>query len=109
MFLKIEIIIDLAVITYLDRCLLKTLKYVGKKDKIISSTGYLSRDLYYHILKLKLKIYPFYMVGGMGHTSSVSLGYSLKTNNKVICLDGDGSFLMHLGSAVSITKYSKKI
>ena len=86
----------------------KLLKYIGKKDKIISSTGYLSRDLYYHILKLKLKIYPFYMVGGMGHTSSVSLGYSLKTNNKVICLDGDGSFLMHLGSAVSIKKNSKK-
>ena len=86
----------------------KLLKFIGKKDKIFSSTGYLSRDLYYQISKSKLKIYPFYMVGGMGHTSSVSLGYSLKTNNKVICLDGDGSFLMHLGSAVSIAKYSKK-
>ena len=40
----------------------------------------------------------FYMVGGMGHTSSVALGYSLSSKKKIICIDGDGSFLMHLGS-----------
>ena len=39
----------------------------------------------------------FYMVGGMGHTASVALGYSLTSKKKVICLDGDGSILMHLG------------
>ena len=38
------------------------------------------------------------MVGGMGHTSSVALGYSLSSKKKTICIDGDGSFLMHLGS-----------
>ena len=38
----------------------------------------------------------FYMVGGMGHTSSVALGYSLSNNKKTICIDGDGSFLMPL-------------
>ena len=32
------------------------------------------------------------MVGGMGHTSMVSLGISIKTLDDVICLDGDGSF-----------------
>ena len=40
----------------------------------------------------------FYMVGGMGHAASVALGYSLSTKKKTICIDGDGSFLMHLGS-----------
>ena len=35
------------------------------------------------------------MVGGMGHTSSVALGYSLFNRNKTICVDGDGSS-MHL-------------
>lgn len=84
------------------------LKHMNNDYKIISSTGYLSRELYFQIKKLKLSINPFYMVGGMGHTSSVSLGYSLESKKKVICLDGDGSFLMHLGSAVSISKYAKK-
>tara|TARA_B100000767_G_scaffold268240_1_gene288188 strand:+ start:2643 stop:3755 length:1113 start_codon:yes stop_codon:yes gene_type:complete len=83
------------------------LKSINKNYKIVSSTGYISRELYGNVQKNKLNINPFYMVGGMGHTSSVSLGYSLKTKKKVICLDGDGSFLMHLGSAVSISSYSK--
>ena len=34
----------------------------------------------------------------MGHTSSVALGYSLFSKKQTICIDGDGSFLMHLGS-----------
>ena len=38
------------------------------------------------------------MVGGMGHSSMVALGTSLFTKNQTICLDGDGSMLMHLGS-----------
>ena len=84
------------------------LENVNQSHKIISSTGYLSREIYSQIDKLKLDVKPFYMVGGMGHTSSVSLGYSLKTKKKIICVDGDGSFLMHLGSAISIRNYSKK-
>ena len=38
------------------------------------------------------------MVGGMGHASMVSLGCSLNSKKPVICLDGDGSVLMHMGS-----------
>jgi len=79
---------------------LKTLlENLEKKTKIISSTGYNSRELMYLRKKYKLKnSEDFYMVGGMGHTSSVALGYSLSNKNKTICIDGDGSFLMHLGS-----------
>ena len=48
------------------------------------------------------------MVGGMGHTSSVALGYSLSTNKKTICIDGDGSFLMHLGSIKTAGNFANK-
>ena len=34
----------------------------------------------------------------MGHANSVATGISLNNNNQVICLDGDGSLLMHFGS-----------
>ena len=84
------------------------LKCINKKSKIISSTGYLSRELYSKLQKLNLDINPFYMVGGMGHTSIVGLGYALESKKQIICIDGDGSFLMHMGSVVSIGKYSKK-
>ena len=48
------------------------------------------------------------MVGAMGHASMVSLGVSLKSKKKVICLDGDGSFLMHMGSSVITSNYGLK-
>ena len=78
------------------------LKKIKKDSRIISTVGFTSRELF-HIRKEK-KYWAgkdFYMVGGMGHASMVSLGYSLNTNKQVICLDGDGSIMMHLGSLIS--------
>ena len=50
----------------------------------------------------------FYMIGGMGHSTMVALGSSLFTKNQTICLDGDGSILMHLGSLNTSGLYGKK-
>ncbi len=89
---------------------LKTLLLTLKKNvKIISSTGFNSRELMY--LRNKFKIIngeDFYMVGGMGHTTSVALGYSLSSKNDVICIDGDGSLLMHLGSIKTAGTFANK-
>ena len=85
------------------------LKNLPKKTKIVSSTGYNSRELMYIRKKYDLHTTKdFYMVGGMGHTSSVALGYSLSSNNKTICIDGDGSLLMHLGSVKTAGTFAKK-
>ncbi len=43
----------------------------------------------------------------MGHSSSVSLGYSLNSKKKIVCLDGDGSLLMHLGSLRNLAYFGK--
>ena len=48
------------------------------------------------------------MVGGMGHTASVALGYSLSNKKKTICIDGDGSLLMHLGSIKTAGTFANK-
>ena len=77
----------------------KLLSNVKKKDKIVSTTGYTSREL--HQIRKNYKItngQDFYMVGGMGHSLSVAQGISLFSKSNIICLDGDGSILMHLGS-----------
>ena len=64
-----------------------------KNTRIISSTDYNSRELIYIRKKYQIKnSKDFYMVGGMGHTSSVALGYSLSSKYETICIDGDGSF-----------------
>jgi len=89
---------------------LKTLlKLLKKNTKIISSTGFNSRELMYLRNKYKIKnSSDFYMVGGMGHTASVALGYSLSTKRKTICIDGDGSLLMHLGSIKTAGTFANK-
>tara|TARA_B100001057_G_scaffold181537_1_gene182272 strand:+ start:1849 stop:2952 length:1104 start_codon:yes stop_codon:yes gene_type:complete len=75
------------------------LDIIPKNSKLISTTGYTSRELM-QIRKSKKKNRgkDFYMVGGMGHSSAVAAGYSIGSKNQVICLDGDGSILMHLGT-----------
>ena len=85
------------------------LESINKNIKIISSTGYNSRELIY--LRNKYKINngkDFYLVGGMGHTASVALGYSISNNKKIICIDGDGSLLMHLGSIKTVGTFGSK-
>jgi phosphonopyruvate decarboxylase len=86
----------------------KILESSTNNTKIISSTGYNSRELFYlrKIYKFK-KGKDFYLVGGMGHTSSITLGYSLNNKKKkIICIDGDGSILMHLGSLKTLSDFS---
>ena len=89
---------------------LKTLLQTIKKNtKIISSTGYNSRELMYLRDKYQIKdSNDFYMVGGMGHTASVALGYSLFSKKNTICVDGDGSFLMHLGAIKTAGTFANK-
>ena len=79
------------------------LNLVPKNSKIISTTGYTSRELMQiRESRKKIRGKDFYMVGGMGHTSAVAGGYSLNSKKQVICLDGDGSALMHLGTIRTI-------
>ena len=77
----------------------------SKNLKIISTTGFTSRELYQtRMLIDKTSNNDFYMVGGMGHTSMVALGYSLgsKKNN---LFRWRWFFLMHMGSVVISSKF----
>ncbi len=85
------------------------LKLVPKKSKIISTTGFTSRELMDLRKKNKIKNgKDFYMVGGMGHSASVASGYALHSKKKIFCLDGDGSILMHMGALRTIGYLKKK-
>ena len=85
----------------------KLIKKIPKNYKIVSTTGFTSRELDYLRKKdNKNSNSDFYMVGGMGHSAMVALGISFK--KRVICLDGDGSILMHLGSMRTVGFYGNK-
>jgi len=87
---------------------IKSLIRLDKNSRIVATTGFTSRELFQLRESDRKKNKDFYMVGAMGHASMVSLGVSLKSRKKVICLDGDGSFLMHMGSSVISSNYGLK-
>lgn len=80
----------------------KALEIIVKKSDlncaIVSTTGKLSRELFEIRKKNNQQQQDFLTVGSMGHASQIALGVSLETNKKVICLDGDGAIIMHMGS-----------
>ena len=43
----------------------------------------------------------------MGHAQMVAYGVANFSKNKIICLDGDGSIIMHLGSSPIFAGYNK--
>lgn len=73
------------------------------KDTIfVASTGRITREL--HAIREDLgqtHNNDFLNVGAMGHTISIAAGIAAAQKNykkKVVCIDGDGAALMHLGS-----------
>ena len=73
---------------------------VTGEDPIVSKTGKASRELFeIRESNNQAHKYDFLTVGSMGHTSSIALGVAInKPDEKIWCIDGDGSALMHLGS-----------
>jgi phosphonopyruvate decarboxylase len=68
-------------------------------DLIVSTTGKTSREIFELRAKSGQAQRDFLTVGGMGHTSSIALGVAIgQPQRRVVCLDGDGSLLMHMGA-----------
>ena len=72
---------------------------LGDEDLVVSTTGKTSREVF-EIRERSGRGHTndFLTVGGMGHTSSIAYGMSLGASADVWCIDGDGSFLMHMGA-----------
>ena len=67
---------------------------------IVSTTGKISRELYEQSDRIfGHHNHIFMTVGGMGHASMIALGLAKKRpDKKVVCIDGDGAALMHMGA-----------
>lgn len=68
-------------------------------EVVVSTTGKTSRELFECRVALGQPHHSdFLTVGSMGHSSQIALGIALsRPDKKVICLDGDGALLMHMG------------
>ena len=77
---------------------------LGSDDIVISTTGKTSRELYEcREARGEGHDRDFLTVGSMGHTSSIAAGFATaRPERRVICLDGDGSMIMHMGAMAII-------
>lgn len=72
----------------------------GKNSVFVSTTGKISRELY----EQSDMIYGhhdniFMVIGGMGYANMIAYEIARqKPDHRLICLDGDGSILMHMGN-----------
>lgn len=67
---------------------------------VVATTGMASRELF-ELRKRDADGHDrdFLTVGGMGHAASIAAGLALaQPQRPVVCLDGDGAMLMHLGA-----------
>jgi phosphonopyruvate decarboxylase len=81
-----------------------------ENDIIVSTTGKASREVFEcRAENNQSHNKDFLTVGGMGHASQIALGIAMKKPNKrVLCIDGDGSVLMHMGGLGIIGEISPK-
>lgn len=91
-----------------EEALATILKEGGHEAILVSTTGKISRELYEQSDALYGTHENLFMtVGGMGHASMIALGIAKKRpEEKIICIDGDGAALMHMGALAFISSQS---
>lgn len=88
----------------------RILRTLPRDVVIVSTTGKISRELY----EQSDAIFGghdniFMTVGGMGHASMIALGIAEKRpDKKIVCIDGDGAALMHMGALPFIAARAPK-
>lgn len=86
------------------------LEKVYNESYIVSTTGKISRELYEQSDALYGNHDRLFMtVGGMGHASMIAYGMAqADENRRIVCIDGDGAAMMHMGALAFLAKQSPK-
>jgi phosphonopyruvate decarboxylase len=80
----------------------RLLAAVPRDAVIIATTGKTSRELFELRRDRGEPARDFLTVGSMGHASAIALGVALRSELRVVCIDGDGALLMHMGMLPTI-------
>jgi phosphonopyruvate decarboxylase len=94
-----------------EAALHRVLASLAADDVVVATTGKLSRELFeYREGRQELARPDFRTVGSMGHASQIALGVALaRPERRVVCLDGDGAAIMHMGAfAIIGTQHPKR-
>lgn len=90
-----------------EKAIQEIVKWLQPDDLIVSTTGKISRELYEQMDLIKGDHKQVFLtVGGMGHASMIAYGIAQRRKKqRVICLDGDGAVLMHMGGLAVIGRH----
>ena len=82
---------------------------LGDNDFVVSTTGKTSREVF-ELREAHGQGHEndFLTVGSMGHTASIAFGMAAGTDKDIYTVDGDGSFLMHMGGFAVIAQNAGK-
>ena len=73
---------------------------LGDGELVVSANGNISRELY----AAAHRTANFYMLGSMGHASSIALGIALaQPGKRTVALDGDGNLIMNMGILATVS------
>jgi len=91
-------------VMYREEALRVCIDQLGERDVVVGTTGFTSREVY--TLREEMghdHSRDFLTVGSMGHASAIAQGIALQTKDRnVVCFDGDGAAVMHMGNMVTI-------
>ncbi len=78
-----------------------------EETAIVCTTGQAGRELYeFRKNNGQSHEQDFLNVGAMGHASQIALGIAVQNAARnVVCLDGDGALIMHMGALAIIGQY----
>jgi phosphonopyruvate decarboxylase len=82
----------------------QTLDYLPRGSIVVATTGFTSREVFaYRERRGQDHAADFLTVGSMGHASQIALGVAMhQPSRSIVCIDGDGAVLMHMGSLAVI-------
>jgi len=82
-----------------ERAIALVVDALDPHDVVVSTTGMISRELFETRVRRGEGTRDFLTVGSMGHASAIAAAIALaRPERQVFCLDGDGAYVMHMGS-----------
>ncbi len=93
-----------------EDAIIKIVDILPNDAAVVSTTGMASRELFeFRSNKKQGHERDFLTVGGMGHASQIALGIAVQQKDRtIVCLDGDGAAIMHLGGMSLIGQIAPK-
>jgi phosphonopyruvate decarboxylase len=91
-----------------EEAIIQITKCLPSNAAVVSTTGMTSRELFESRVRGGSgHMRDFLTVGGMGHASQIALGIALRNKERaIVCIDGDGAALMHLGGLAIVGQSS---